>query len=250
MKRLIKRMVRSLGYELFPAARHYSADGLFTLHSDRFRTDPAFRSAYDRGVVASNGIDPQFEWRVHVALWAAGMALKISGDFVECGVNAGFMSSAIMHRLDWNRTGRRYFLVDTFEGPPLEQFSSEEIRAGRAEIARAAMTAGSYVTDVERVRRNFAEWPSATVVQGRAPEVLPSIPADPVAFLHIDMNCAEPERLALEYFWPKLPRGGVVLLDDYAYYGHSIQGDAIDAVTWRLGCEVLALPTGQGLILR
>jgi hypothetical protein len=37
--------------------------------------------------------------RVHVGQWAAACAAKLDGDFVECGVNRGFLSSSIMaHR--------------------------------------------------------------------------------------------------------------------------------------------------------
>ena len=71
-----------------------------------------------------------------------------------------------------------------------------------------------------------------------------------VAFLHIDMNCALPERVAFEFFWDRLSPGAVVLFDDYAYYGHNCQREAIDAAARARGTEVLSLPTGQGLIVK
>jgi hypothetical protein len=71
-----------------------------------------------------------------------------------------------------------------------------------------------------------------------------------LAFLHLDMNCAYPEAVALRYFWPILSAGGVVLLDDYAYYGSEEQGASLDGVAADLGAGILTLPTGQGLILK
>src|SRR5204863_7554220 len=112
----------------------YMQDGVFTVHNDHFRHTATFREAYNRGVAAAKGIDPGFEWRVHVALWAATTSLHVPGDFVECGVNAGFMSSAIMHHLRWNTLGRKFYLIDTFRGPVLQQYSSEEIARGRRGI--------------------------------------------------------------------------------------------------------------------
>lgn len=53
----------------------YAQDGLFTIHNDHFRNEPAFRAAYARGVQAGNGFDPRFECRFGVALWAASTAL-------------------------------------------------------------------------------------------------------------------------------------------------------------------------------
>jgi hypothetical protein len=250
LKELAKRGLARLGLQVFRSGSRYSQDGLSTLHNDHFHLDPAFRAAYRRGLEAANGVDPKFEWRVHVALWAATTALRVPGDFVECGVNAGVISSAIMHWLRWNEIDRRFFLVDTWAGPALGQFDETEITEGRRELAKEGMAAGAYVTDLERVRRNFAEWPNALIVQGTIPEILPTIPADRVAFLHIDMNCAYPEQSALEYFWPRLSSGAMVLLDDYAYFGHERQASAIDVVARRFGARVLSVPTGQGIIVK
>src|SRR5580692_10234914 len=122
MKRLIAKVLSRAGYTVFNNRNRYARDGLFTMHSDHFRRDPAFQAAYARGVQASGGFDPKMEWRTHVALWAASTALRAPGDFVECGVNAGFMSSAIMRSLDWRRSDRRFYLIDTFSGPVLAHY--------------------------------------------------------------------------------------------------------------------------------
>lgn len=250
LRSTIKRLLARAGYDLVRTRGRYSQDGILTLHNHHFRNDPLFRSAYERGLQAANGVDPQHEWRVHVALWAAAASLAVPGDFMECGVNVGFISSAIMHRLHWNDTGRRFFLIDTFTGPVLEQYSREEIDRGRLAIAQRALKAGSYLMDVERARSNFAEWPNAIVVQGAVPEILHNLDIRPIAFLHIDMNCAYPERAALELLWPHLSPGGFVLLDDYAYFGHDAQALAMDEAAEILGTRILSLPTGQGLIIK
>ena len=222
MKRLIAKALDRLGYVVFNTRSPYgyTRDGLFTMNNDHFRRDEAFRAAYARGVEASRGVEPNMEWRVHVALWAASTASRATGDFVECGVTAGFVSSAIMQSLDWRNSGRKFYLFDTFSGPVLSQYSPQEIERGRAETAKSALAAGSYVTDIERVRANFSEWPNALVVQGTVPDILATLNFEHVAFLHLDMNCALPERAALEFFWSRLSAGGIVLLDDYAYYGN------------------------------
>ena len=96
-----KRGLQKLGYSLMKTRGRYSVDGFSTVHQPRFLPDPRFQAAYGRGVEASLGVDPGFEWRVHTALWAAERALQTEGDFIECGVNAGFISSAIMRYLRW-----------------------------------------------------------------------------------------------------------------------------------------------------
>ena len=252
VKRWIGRYLRSAGYAVFHARsrEHYARDGLFTVHNQSFRSDPVFAQAYARGVQASDGVDPEMEWRVHVALWAAVNAARVPGDFVECGVNAGFVSSAIMQRLDWGRVPKRFYLIDTFDGPVVTQFSAKEVGLGRLQLAEAAIKQGAYVTDLDRVRANYAEWPNLEVVQGVVPAVLPGLGIEKVAFLHLDMNCAYPERAALEHFWNLLSPGGMVLLDDYAYVGNDGLAEAIGEAAAGLGVEVLSLPTGQGLIIK
>lgn len=250
VKRFVRKLLGSAGYELFNTRQYYSHDGLFTSNNDQFRHGSAFKAAYARGVAASCGVDPHIEWRVHVALWAAAAAVRLPGDFVECGVNAGFTSSAIMHGLNWRTVDKRFYLIDTFTGPVLAQYSREEIDQGVVTIVKDAISAGAYVTDFDRIHANYSEWPGAELVKGVVPDVLGTLHIGNVAFLHIDMNCAHAERTALEFFWNRLSPGAFVLLDDYAYFGYECQKRAIDATAQSLGIEILSLPTGQGLIVK
>lgn len=250
MKALIRKVLGHAGLAIINTSRHYDEDGLFTVHNDHFRRDPSFQAAYQRGVVANNGLDPHLQWRLHMALWAATSALALPGDFVECGVNTGFMSSAIMGGLNWRAVAKRFYLFDTFAGPVLSQFSADEIQRGRRTVAEGQMAGGAYETDIARVRANFSQWPNAVVIPGIVPDCLPAVNIDQVAFLHIDMNCAYPERGAIEYFWNRLSPGAFVLLDDYAYHGYESQAESMDAVGRTLGFNVLSLPTGQGLIVK
>jgi hypothetical protein len=69
-----------------------------------------------------------------------------------------------------------------------------------------------------------------------------------VAYLSIDMNLAYPERAALKQ--PKLSPGAMVVLDDYAWVGMHEQKEAHDQFAASQGCEILTLPTGQGLLIK
>jgi glycosyltransferase involved in cell wall biosynthesis len=66
--------------------------------------------------------------------------------------------------------------------------------------------------------------------------------------LHIVGN--GPERAALEHFWPLLSCGGLVLLDDYANCDYPYQKQVMDDAARGLKAEILALPTGQGLLMK
>ena len=170
--------------------------------------------------------------------------------FVECGVNRGFLASAIMQYLDWNTLGKRFFLLDTFTGVDMRYVSVAELDSGFLARNQHALDSGFYTFDVAEVRRNFAEWQGAEIIEGSIPETLPQITAARIAFLHIDLNCAAPEVAAIEHLWNRLTPGAMILLDDYAYHGYREQKVAMDAFAVTKGVVVLSLPTGQGLMIR
>ena len=65
------------------------------------------------------------------------------------------------------------------------------------------------------------------------------------------MNCVAPEIEALQYFWPKIVPGGLIILDDYGWGGtHDSQKEAQEAFAESVDVKILTLPTGQGLIIK
>ena len=250
VKQFLIRALRRSGYQFVNLQKLYEFDGLHTVHNARFRDDPRFQTAWEGAFQATGCVDPGSSWRIHIGLWAAAAAARVDGAFVECGVNAGFLSSAILRYLDWNTLHRQFYLVDTFTGPVLSQYTAEEIVLGRRDAVEHAVEAGAYVTDMDSIRRRYEGWEGIVIVRGAVPDVLPCVNAERVAFLHLDMNCAFPECEALKFFWERMSAGGIVLLDDYAYFGYEAQGNALDFVARTIGASILALPTGQGMILK
>jgi hypothetical protein len=251
--RNIKRAIAHSLYALVRGAvpAMYAEDGLISVHSHAFMVDPAFIRAYERGVRAIGGTDTYgWHWRIHVGLWVARLAAGLEGDFVECGVNRGFLSSAVMEYLDWNSQQRDFWLLDTFAGLDARFVSAEERAAGALRKSADSLRSGFYVRGADGVRANFAQWPRARIVEGAIPETLAQVSATRVAYLHLDMNVAPPEIAALTYFWNKLSAGAPVLLDDYGYLGHTAQRLAMDEFASAHGVAICSLPTGQGLIIR
>jgi hypothetical protein len=229
----------------------YSNDALISFNSHAFLDDPDFQRAYQRGARALGDEDwYQWQWRVHVGLWAAASASHLDGDFVECGVSYGFLSSAVMEYLDWDRLNKTFYLLDTFAGLDPRFVTAGERESGALEKSEQHMRNGMYVDSVDSVRANFAQWRNQRIIVGAVPETLDEVDATAVAYLHIDMNCAPPEVAALRYFWPRLTPGAFVLLDDYANRGRDEQRVAMDEVAAELGVSICALPTGQGLLIK
>lgn len=244
-KKALRDLLHRFGYDIYNrrAPHIYSSDMFSTHHNHSFLSDPTFQACYARGVQANHGDDRHIHWRLHVALWVAQQAIQRPGAFVECGVSHGFLSSAIMTKLDWNARERDYFLFDTFEGLDPAYVSA-------AEAAKDERL--SFYKDVrlETVEENFAEWQRVHFVKGSIPETLSEVTIESVAYLSLDMNCTLPELEALKYFWPKLSPGGFVLMDDYAYYGYEEQHAAYNDFSAEQGVPILTLPTGQGMMMK
>lgn len=228
----------------------YKGDLFMSCHNHDFMTDPEFQRAYQRGIQAAGKDRHRHHWRVHIGLWVAECAGRLDGDFVECGVNYGFLSSAIMEKLDWDRMDRNFYLVDTFHGLDSRFVSAAETERGYLERNGRLLESGVYVSGVESVRENFSEWKNVSIVQGAVPEILPEVAAERIAYLHLDMNCSYPEVMAAEYFWPRLVDGAFVLADDYGRPGLSPTKPVFDEFAAKKNVSVCSLPTGQGLIVK
>jgi O-methyltransferase len=231
----------------------YDSDLLVTWSQTvAFLSDDRFLTAYRRGMDSGHAIcrprgshdDIHIEWRVAVCCWAAKHASHLPGDFVECGVNTGMYSLAICEYVNFNSLEKTFWLFDTFKGIPPHQISDEELDAGRLEE-------NAYYFDCfEITRSNFPGYERAVLVKGVVPDTLTTVAIDSVSYLSIDMNIAYPERAAIEHFWPKLTPGAVVVLDDYGWERFKMQRETLDDFAAAQDVEILALPTGQGLLLK
>lgn len=252
VRKLINSALSKTGYTIHRiySSGEFNHDGLITGHNHDFIHDPHFQKAYQRGVQAAP-VDYEIEWRCHIAIWAAFNASKLPGDFVECGVNFGFLSSAIMEYLDWNKINKTFFLLDTFNGCDDGHLNDEERSVGHVSArTKAYLKRGKYNSNVQNVVKNFSTWKNVKIIQGAVPDTLDQVTTDRVAYLHLDMNCVVPEVAALKFFWPKLAPGAMILLDDYGFDGHITQKQAMDDCASKFGTMVATLPTGQGLMIK
>ena len=182
-------------------------------------------------------------WRLHTYCWAISTALGLEGALVECGVYEGLYAVTALGTLGAAIAPERdYYLYDTFRGLDDRYASKMEMRMTVPEFAAEGLET--------QVRKRFAPWANVHVVAGTVPDVLADTAPDRVAFLHLDMNCSEAEIAALEFFYDRIPEGGVILLDDYGRSEYESMFDAYQAWFGARSHRILELPTGQGLIVK
>lgn len=227
----------------------YSNDLLYTFHNADFLKHPLFIASYNLGKNTDGGTllkNYDIEWRIHVLCWAAKHAMQLEGDFVDCGVHTGIFARAVMNYTAFNKSKKKYYLLDTFNGLD-ERYSTEE------ELLRN--TAMGYdkedpVTLFNEVKKTFSDF-NVKIIKGTVPETLTEVDSNKICYLSIDMNCVEPEIASLEFFWDKMMSGGMIILDDYGYANISNdQKMAHDKFASSRGVEILTLPTCQGLLIK
>lgn len=224
----------------------YAGDSLVSWHNPEFLNDPVFIRAYEAGVARKSwDLRADIRWRFHVLLWAAWRAAHMEGDFVECGVNRGGFSRAIIDYLDFGKLDKQFYLMDTFDGLVEEYITSEERSLG---ITRENFSL--YADSFPDVREAFQPFPNVRIIRGPIPDTLPQVSPERICYLSIDMNSVVPEIAAAEYFWGKLVSGGIIILDDYGHHQHVMQKHAFDEFAAIRNVQVLMLPTGQGLIFK
>jgi O-methyltransferase len=240
--RLRFRLSRLLWPDPVPMPWSYSGDGFQTVHNADFLHDARFQSAYSRAKAAGAWSGADIEWRAYTVCWAAQVARALQGDFVECGVDRGGFAAAAMDYIGFDALpDRKFYLFDTYCGIPEETLADDPNRQFLGPL---------YGDTYDQVVRTFATLPNAVIVRGRVPDILPAASPEKVCYLCIDLNTAAPSAATAEFFWDRLVSGAPVVLDDYGQTFFHGMKDALDAFARRRGVEILALPTGQGLLFK
>ncbi|HXO21784.1 MAG TPA: TylF/MycF/NovP-related O-methyltransferase [Thermoanaerobaculia bacterium] len=154
----------------------------------------------------------------------------IAGDLVECGVWKGGAAGtmALAHLASAPRPSRTLHLFDSFEGLP--EPSAEKDGAGATRYA--ADRAGGMLSPIDECVASPAD--SRELLEGRIhypPELVVyhvgwfenTIPAaaptlGPIALLRLDGDWYESTRVALVNLYPKVVKGGIVVIDDYGHW--------------------------------
>jgi O-methyltransferase len=239
VRKIAKILLRYSNVVILPDRPSYDEDGFATIHNADFRSDPDFSRAYALGLQTGSWAGVQ--WRGHVYTWFALQAYGLEGDFVECGVNRGGFARMVFDYTPLKNSRKKFYLLDTYCGFVAESLNDKEVESG-------IPTAYDYGECYEDVVRTFSPFPNAVIVRGRVPDTLSEVKTSKVAFLSIDMNCAEPETAAANYFWDRLVPGAFMLLDDYGHPRHYEQKLAFDQFAREKGVKILSLPTEQAVI--
>ena len=204
-----------------------------------FGAHPEFRDLFrrfSRGNRLNNAGDT-------VRLWSFILNIKqvlqegVEGDFAELGVWRGNTAAVLAH-FAWT-SGRHLYLFDTFTGFDPADIKEVDIHARKGEFQG---------TSVELVRQTIGPpWRSCHAVVGTFPNsVQPEHRTKKYSIVSLDCDLYQPMKAGLEFFYPLMPRGGLLMLHDYSSLHWAGARRAIDEFCAATGERLVLLPDKSG----
>jgi hypothetical protein len=151
----------------------------------------------------------------------------VDGALVECGVwRGGSMMAIALTLLRLGVTDRELYLFDTFEG--MTEPGDEDVKHTTGERAADVLADASRdshdwaIAPLDQVREAVLSvgYPEEKIhfVEGRVEDTLPAGAPPEIALLRLDTDWYASTKHELVHLYPRLARGGVLIVDDYAYW--------------------------------
>ncbi len=177
-------------------------------------------------------------------LWQlVAQAMKTPGDLLEVGVWRGGTGAIIAAQAARRNRKRCVYLADTFTGV---------VKAGsRDRYYRGGEHANTSVEHVGRVL-NTLELDNTRVLAGVFPdETAEQVAAeDGLCFCHIDVDVYEGAKDVTEWVLPRLNPGGIIVYDDYGFYGCEGVTEFVNGIMDKTGLVLVHNLNGHAVIVK
>ena len=165
------------------------------------------------------------------------LAESVPGDTAECGAYYGASSWFICRGIAGK--GKEHHVFDSFEG-----LSEPGGRDG--EYWRE----GAMKASEEALNQTLSAFDFVQVHKGWIPEKFPEVADKQFCFVHIDVDLHGPTLDSLEFFYPRMATGGIVLCDDYGFTTCRGAAKAMDEFFGDRPEPIVHVPTGQGFVIK
>lgn len=184
-----------------------------------------------------DGLNIDRRWIVHQFL---RLVADIAGDTAECGVFQGATSFLICKANEQiTKFNRTHFMFDSFEGLS-EPNPHDGIYWRKGDLAATENLA----------RQRLQECKSAVFMKGWIPSRFSEVADRRFAFVHVDVDLYEPTRDAIEFFYPRLNDGAILVVDDFGFTSCPGATHAVDEVLASFPEKMIALPDGGGFLIK
>lgn len=218
-----------------------------------YQVDSFFNELYDRGLeITGTPEAKRRRERFYNLVQFLLVSSELDGLVAECGCWKGLSSFILSHYLKREKPsfdGEGYHIFDSFSGlskPTQVDALSEALTAELTE--KFGRVEGAYSASLPEVKTALAEFPKIEYHEGWIPSVFDSLSEGSYRFVHVDLDLYEPTRASIEYFYPRLVNGGLIVCDDYGSLLWSGARQAVDAYCTESGVPFIRVSTGQAVI--
>lgn len=195
------------------------------------------RAAAHRRVHKNTLLRPEALYHLENALQ---QALNFDGVVYELGVYKGGSACLLRDALQAAGGGRSLRLFDTFEGMKVtNEKQGDRHRPGDFSE-----------TSLAEVKKLIGEADWIDYRQGWVPETFAGLGDDIIAFAHIDLDLYAPIKDAIEFIYPRMVTGGIMVFDDYGFPSPPGARKAIDEFIASRPESLFVLQTGQALVVK
>lgn len=140
----------------------------------------------------------------------------IAGDIVELGIYRGGGTFQIARLLEMLGSSRKVVGVDSFEGLP-EPVEADFVQSRNLTHYTKGKFADTSKAYLEQIFKLYGLSEQTRLVEGFFEDVVPSAFAGSESFSLVIIDCDQYSgtRFSLEYFYHRVPQGGMILVDDY-----------------------------------
>jgi hypothetical protein len=186
----------------------------------------------------------ELKWRHYVVHYTASLAFSqtVNRNIVECGTCDGLTIFFAINKLKKDKSFKA-FLYDAWD----------EMKEEYLTTPREKKNKGNYAyLDIEVTKKNLKNFRDNIIFnQGYIPEIFSKgTNPDKICWLHIDLNSSKPTKESLDFFYPLLEVGGVILFDDYSWSGFVDTRKVIDDFFLDKKGEFFHVPTGQSFFIK
>ena len=130
---------------------------------------------------------------------------ELDGDMAEVGVYQGGSAKIICEV----KRNRKLFLFDTFKGLP--ELSDIDTLFVKNLVQRNQFND----TSLEAVKDYLSSYENVQIIKGEFPKTADSIGDSKFSFVHLDVDLYRSTIECLKFFYPRLVKGGIILVHDY-----------------------------------
>ncbi len=205
----------------------------------------AFHDIYDQGLLRT--LTPPTERRRARFKSLVDHFLSVAhleGEIAECGMFRGlsaFVLCSHLKRRDPTYAGADFHGFDSFEG--LSDPTAED--EPDAEDKPPALRSGAFACSEGEVRENLADFAALKTYSGWIPDRFAEVANIRFRFVSIDVDLYQPSKASLEFFFPRMVPGGVIICDDYNWPG---QARAVREFAEQHGIQFSVTETDQAVL--